>query len=235
MKKNNIFWVSFSDLMTSLFFVMLVLFVLAIGFLQVKINENEALIIELKRKQEATEKEKKKLAEINDALKNLDPQNFMYSEQFKKHILITELIDNNGNQGFPRGESNIMNLSVDTRTQLRIAGYNLMDKMLTYYKKYPEIQYLIIIEGQASKDDSPLNDKLSYERALALRDFWFANREPNLSAHQYIKKYLPNCEFIIAGSGQYGIPRDAPDIPPKNQRFLVTIIPKYGAIEKDGK
>ena len=33
-KKDNFFWIGFSDLMTSLFFIMLVLFVLTIGYLR---------------------------------------------------------------------------------------------------------------------------------------------------------------------------------------------------------
>jgi len=53
MKKNNIFWISYSDLMTSMFFIMLILFVLAIRYL--RINN-----IELKKKQEVTEQEKRK-------------------------------------------------------------------------------------------------------------------------------------------------------------------------------
>jgi len=48
MKKNNLFWIGYSDLMTSMFFVMLVLFVLSIGFLQDKMLENTRIIAENK-------------------------------------------------------------------------------------------------------------------------------------------------------------------------------------------
>ena len=47
MKKSSFFWIGYSDLMTSMFFIMLVLFVMAIGYLQVKIKDNERLIAEL--------------------------------------------------------------------------------------------------------------------------------------------------------------------------------------------
>jgi hypothetical protein len=43
---------------------------------------------------------------------------------------------------------------------------------------------------------------------------------------------LKNCEIVIAGSGVKGTPRDEPDIPPANQRFLITIVPKIGEMRK---
>ena len=45
MKKSSFFWVGYADLMTSLFFIMLVLFVVTISFLQFKMKENESIII----------------------------------------------------------------------------------------------------------------------------------------------------------------------------------------------
>jgi hypothetical protein len=48
-KKESFFWTSFSDLMTSLFFVMLVLFVLTIILLHRKIGEQAGTIEELER------------------------------------------------------------------------------------------------------------------------------------------------------------------------------------------
>lgn len=224
MKKNNIFWISYSDLMTSLFFIMLVLFVLAIGFLKTKDDK-------IKDLKEVTEQEKRKVKEIYDALKNIDPQNFAYSETYKKHILKIELIDNNGNKGFPTGSSDMSDLNMETKTQLRYAGHSLITKMKDLIEKNPDLQYLIIIEGQASRDSWQGNDELSYRRAISLRNYWFETNNQN--AHEFLRENLPNCEVIIGGSGQYGVPRATPDIPPANQRFLVTIIPKYGEIESN--
>jgi len=39
-KKNDFFWVSFSDLMTTMFFVMLVLFVLTVVYLKLEQAKN---------------------------------------------------------------------------------------------------------------------------------------------------------------------------------------------------
>ena len=41
-KKNDFFWVSFSDLMTTMFFVMLVLFVLTVVYLKIEQAKTEA-------------------------------------------------------------------------------------------------------------------------------------------------------------------------------------------------
>ncbi len=53
-KKANFFWASYADLMTSLFFIMLVLFVLT--------------VVMLKRQARATEEELKKIQEIASAI-----------------------------------------------------------------------------------------------------------------------------------------------------------------------
>jgi hypothetical protein len=65
---------------------------------------------------------------------------------------------------------------------------------------------------------------LSYHRAQSLVNFWKAK---NVGLDR-----LKNCEIIVAGSGVEGVPREQPDIPPANQRFLITIIPKIGEMKK---
>ncbi len=58
MSKKSFFWASYADLMTSLFFIMLTLFVLT--------------IVMLKRQSEATETELNKIREIQNAVSNID-------------------------------------------------------------------------------------------------------------------------------------------------------------------
>ena len=66
---------------------------------------------------------------------------------------------------------------------------------------------------------------MSYQRALGLKKFW-EDRDIFLDK-------LENCELIIAGSGEGGIPRELPDLGnQKNRRFLIHIIPKTGEIDK---
>ena len=48
-KKNDYFWVSFSDLMTTLFFVMLVLFVLTVVYLKIEQAKTQATLEQFKK------------------------------------------------------------------------------------------------------------------------------------------------------------------------------------------
>lgn len=72
------------------------------------------------------------------------------------------------------------------------------------------------------------NDVLSYERALALVNFWEAH-DVSLRDANHAQK----CELLVCGSGDKGVMRMMPDVPTnaKNQRFLIHVIPKPGMIE----
>ena len=74
---------------------------------------------------------------------------------------------------FPR-PININTLNDDTRKELINAGRSIQSTLKINFE-YPEIQYLLIIEGQASKDNYTQNYELSYERALALWKLWNAD------------------------------------------------------------
>lgn len=212
-KKRDFFWLSYSDLMTSLFFVMLVLFVLVYTMQNKTIGE-----LNDKNKTLNTAKEElDKINEIRESLENIDGKYFIYNETYKKHIL-------NISVGFKTGSANMMDMNKDVRDQLKDAGQSL-EKLMKSLPTNQNIRYLLVIEGQASRDGALINDELSYRRAITLRNFWFG-LNPDLN------NVLPNCEVVIAGSGQYGVPRDLPDIPPANQRFLITIIPKIGEMNK---
>ena len=108
----------------------------------------------------------------------------------------------------------------NTLQQLREAGKTVKNQIDEITKTNPEIQYLLIIEGQASKDNYSQNYELSYERALALSRFWQS------SGIDFGK----NCEVLISGSGTGGSMRDSYE--KNNQRFLIHIIPKTGKIEQ---
>lgn len=204
-KKRDFFWLSYSDLMTSLFFVMLVLFVL------VYTMQNK-MIGELGEKG----KELDRIKEIEKTINNIDTTYFKYDEVNKKHTLNVQFL-------FPTQSAEISKINPDKRNDLLKAGWTIKNLIL----KYPEednIKYLIVIEGQASKDSWDGNDDLSFHRAQSLARFWEIN---NIGLDK-----LKNCELIIAGSGEKGIPRTLPDIEPSNQRFLITIVPKIGQLKK---
>ena len=104
MKKSNFFWVGFADLMTSLFFIMLVLFIVTVVVLENKmkenveiinnnkniIEENEKLISELKENEKDLniENEKlNKLLKIEEQFKPLENNsNFVYLNECKKFV-----------------------------------------------------------------------------------------------------------------------------------------------------
>lgn len=201
-KKESFFWTSYSDLMTSLFFVMLVLFVLVIALLHKKISE-QALKLE----------EFEKIEEIKQSLNNIDSTYFAYNPAYKKHILKISV-------NFPIGKSDISNIDNNTLQALEKAGKAVKKQIDEITKTNPEIQYLLIIEGQASNDNFAQNYELSYERALALSRFW---QDSSID-------FGKNCEVLISGSGTGGSMRDS--IEKKNQRFLIHIIPKTGEIEQ---
>jgi len=216
-KKESYFWTSYSDLMTSLFFVMLVLFVLTIAILHRK-------MVGIEDGRQASQRQLDKIKEIEEAVNNIDSTYFDYSQIYKKHILNIKV-------NFPIGKSNVNELDHETIRELILAGNAIQNSLDNINRYFPEIQYLLIIEGQASRsvfmnpNECRNNDVLSYQRALALKEFWDVN-EIRLEDGD-------NCEVIIGGSGIGGVPRELPDDLncTKNQRFLIHIVPKPGIIE----
>jgi len=205
-KRESYFWTSYSDLMTSLFFVMLVLFVLASAMLKNKIDE-------VKRDKEATEKEITKIREIEESIEAIDPQYFEYNSTHKKHILKI-------NVQFQKNSHNISDIPAEQQAELIKAGESISSFLNA---SSDDVRYLLIIEGQSSKDFYPGNDVLSYNRANALKHFW---QKHNID-------FGNKCEVIVSGSGQDGVMRSLPDDAwnEKNQRFLIHIIPKPGVID----
>lgn len=200
-KKESFFWTSYSDLMTSLFFVMLVLFVLVVVLLHNKISE-QALKLE----------EFEKIEEIKQSLNNIDSRYFTYRPEYKKHILNIKV-------QLPVGQYDMDYVDKNTKESLKNAGLAIRDQIISATHTNTDIQYLLIIEGQASKDSYAANYELSYQRALALKRYW----------ESCGINFGDKCEVLIAGSGTGGTMREKDE--EKNQRFLIHIIPKTGTIE----
>ena len=205
-RRESYFWTSYSDLMTSLFLVMLVLFVLVIVLLH---SQNRKTTEHL----EITKTKLEEIRKMEESTKDLPPSYFEYNEKYKKFKLKIKC-------KFPRGESSIKWLSEKTQRKLIEAG----GEIATFLDKHKENQYLVIIEGQASNDGYAYNYELSYQRALNLVKFW-KNSGVN---------FPDNGELQIAGSGDGTLyPMSAPansiwrePIEEENQRFLVYVIPK---------
>ena len=210
MSKNNnnsYFLTGFSDLMTSLFFVMLVLFVLTLA-------HSRQRIINLTEGLTASKEQVEKIKEIEESINRIDSSYFEYNDTHKKHILKIDV-------KFPVGVSNMQSIDTNTQNELYKAGQAIENSLRELSIEYPEIKYLLIIEGQASKDNYSRNYELSYERALALNRFWIYSE----------LDFGDNCETIISGSGIGGTMRDSIK-EENNQRFLIHLIPKPGIIEQ---
>lgn len=211
MKKNNIFWIGYSDLMTSLFFVMLVLFVITVSYLQFQ--------------KQATEEELNEIRKLNESVQNIDASYFKYDEHFKRHTL------KDINVSFRTGSSNIDDVSLDKQKELVNAGEAINKFIKNAVDSIPNAKYLLIVEGQSSKDyyDNDIfhnNYVLSYQRALELVKLW---SKSNVIFDDKV------CELIISGSGQSSSFRVTPDTPDSkaNQRFVIHIIPKPGVFKND--
>ena len=234
-KKNSkgaLFWTSYSDLMTTLFFVMLVLFIVVTIAMGRIVQNNKAVIDELAHLRNlkdsienlhdvivANEQAVNKIKEIEKSIENIDHNWFEYKPQYKKHMLKIDVT-------FETGQSDITNIPLDTREDLYQAGLAIERFLNKAEKEFGEsVEYLLIIEGQASNDGYSRNFELSYERALALYKYLKENRSLDLKRK--------NCEVLISGSGTQGTMRALPDNGSNktNQRFLIHILPKPGVIQ----
>lgn len=203
-RKESYFWTSYSDLMTSLFFVMLVLFVITVALLHSRIK--------------ATEEELSKIKEIEKSIEQIDTKYFVYDTTFKRHTI------KNVNVSFQTNSANIKDIQPSELLKLAQAGYAIQEFMKKAKDSIPEAQYLLIIEGQSSKDGFTFNDELSYNRARSLVRYW--ENDCWLDFNN-----MDNCELMISGTGENSKFRVQPDIPPNNQRFVIHIIPKPGVVK----
>lgn len=219
MKKNNIFWISYSDLMTSLFFIMLVLFVLAIGHLKIKDIENQRLIAELKKSQEGLIKETERLEKLLNLEKQFEPlikdNSFYYLPACKKFIAK----DLMGIEIFEPNQYTIKQEYISTTIDVGNKIKNFLKKLNS---QNPELSYLLIIEGNMANtfdrridEDQDYGYIISYQRALSVYKLWLRN---NINLRKY------NVEVMLCGSGFNGLCRDV--IEENNKRFSIQIIPK---------
>lgn len=211
-KKESFFWTSYSDLMTSMFFVMLVLFVLAIALLHHKVVEIETIY-------HATESQLTKIRRLEASISQIDTLYFEYNEEYKRHTLKNISVE------FEPKSSNINDIDYLNQYRLLQAGRSIVSFMLQAKDSIPDAEYMLIVEGQSSRDSYFDNDGLSFRRALSLVNFWKTNG--------IVFDALP-CEVIVSGSGISSRFREQPDVEGNkaNQRFVIHIIPKPGNFTK---
>ncbi|MCM1034885.1 MAG: hypothetical protein NC038_00040 [Paludibacter sp.] len=210
-KQESFFWTSYSDLMTSMFFIMLVLFVLVVALLHRKIGDIDA-------ERKATTEQLQVIKEIEEATHNIDSTYFVYNPEYKKHVL-------NITVQFKTGIADMDDIDSITQNDLIKAGESIQTFIEKITEEHPEVQYLLVIEGQASKDAYQKNYELSYRRALALKQLW----------DDRCIRFGKKCEVVIGGNGDgklSGTNFMREEKESKNQRFLIHILPKTSIPEK---
>lgn len=221
MKKNNFFWVSYSDLMTSMFFVMMVLFFVTIVKLKstIEILKEERVILE------TVQKNVEKLQDNEDL--------FSYDSKYKRFTLNFEVRFNKDSSKINANSLSNYQTTVD---KLKETGTELekIINNLKYLQKtdsaYFNISYMIVVAGSASLiGEEDHNYELSYKRAYNLYKFW--KEKMNIDFDD--KSYHELVEFQIAGNGIGGVGRLKEDT--ANQRFIINVVPKIGSITKRKK
>lgn len=198
MKGNNFFWISFADLMTSLFFLLLVLFGISIYQYRVTFKELEAL------------------KDIRKATQELPKSYFQYDVKYKRYKLNREIQFDELSDVINASDTTFLK-SVGKSVESKIEELNSTPK----YKKR-KIVYLIIIEGMSSRIRYDENFELSYKRAFSVYKLW-----KRTLSNQSILFRPEICEIQISGSGEDGIREFSGVNEEKNQQILIHIIPKY--------
>ena len=253
------FWPSYVDIMTTLFAIMLVLFVVSYSRCKVKEQELQVLadhFIEI--------------MDIYDAASNIDSTKFSYNTEYSKNIFKLDI--EYQQKGFDLTSQLKLDLVDMTkanalRKQIEDAGKSIkktIEDLQSNANLKKDIKYLVVIEGQSSKlrfiDNDSIwrnNYTLSYLRAWNLHKFW-KNRGIDFTK-------MDRCELVICGSGEEGVPRVMPNEEKlrkkadsltfamqnnafvknklmgqlwskeeeKNQRFLIHIVPIIGKLNMD--
>lgn len=221
---NGSFWLSYSDLMTSMFFIMLVLFIVCL----VKVSMSYKELEREKQKTEqilaetqATNEQLQQILQLDQQFKELSNSSVLGYDEEKKMFFAKDFV---GVEIFNPNDDNIKPEYLDKVKEVGEALKIILEKL---HSENPRFSYQLVIEGTAAiKWDqkvagtfNPDNQEmywLSYRRALALYNKW---RSQGLNLRDY------NTEIIIAGSGFNGINRDN-RVEDNNKRFIIQIIPK---------
>ncbi len=214
-KKESFFWTSYSDLMTSLFFIMLVLFVLCLAILH---QNNQKLRIALIGAN-ATIEQQKRLLHIDEQFDPLIKSDiFIYKSDSKKFV-VKDFI---GKEIFSPNKDII--LPEFTKRAIQV-GQALEKQLKILAEQNPDFKYQMVIEGNVANKydysypkDGIYGYELSYKRALTLYLLWTRNGID-------LRKY--NTEIMICGSGWNG--EDRENVEENNKRFSIQIIPKISS------
>ena len=200
--------------MTSLFFVMLVLFVISVSRMQIALTEANVTI-----------KQQQQILQLDNQFKILSTSSELIYIEENKIFTSKELL---GIDIFKPESDEIKNEHVDT-ILLRV-GHSIESILRELNHQNPDLSYLLVIEGTAAiplenlksgtyNPDLRYPYMLSYKRALAVYNFW---RRNGIALRKY------NAEVLICGSGFNGRNRDTQN-EDNNKRFVIQILPKVAS------
>lgn len=226
--KKALFWTSYADLMTSMFFAMLVLFVVFV----VAMGSANRRIQELLNKSEverdsikASNTQLQQIIKLNEQFETLTESSSLNYDADKKMFYAKDFV---GIEIFTSEGYDIKEEYIATVDKV---GRDIKKLITSLKEKNSDIKYMLVIEGTAAipyeqlragtyNSDNQGMYLLSYKRALALYNRW-----KDLGFRD------GTTEIIIAGSGFNGINRDQ-HFEDNNKRFVIQIIPKVGKPEK---
>lgn len=213
--KKSLFWTSYSDLMTSLFFAMLVLFVVIV----VAMGAVNKQLKEALKRAEITIEQQNQVLKLQEQFQTLANSTSLDYDEEKRMFFAKDFV------GIEIFHPNMDVIKEEYLDKVDRVGRDLKNILDSLNKSNNSFKYQLIIEGTAaipyreliSKSFNPDNIDmylLSYRRALALYQRW-----------KHLKFRESNTEILIAGSGFNGINRDT-KIEDNNKRFVIQIIPK---------
>lgn len=222
-KQKDPFWTSYSDLMTSLFFVMLVLFIICL----IKVGKANSDLREALGTANADKERLEQILQLDSLYDKLSKESTLGYDTEKKMFYAKDFV---GKEIFYPNDDKIKE---EYLGMVDSVGIDL-DRILKAIHN-DKFHYQLVIEGNAAiKWDhlkahsyNPDNTEmyyLSYRRALALYNRW-----RTVGKHDF-RKY--NTEIIIAGSGFNGNNRDN-KVEENNKRFIIQILPKISRPEFD--
>jgi hypothetical protein len=162
-----------------------------------------------------TRNELDKIKKIEKSTEELNNNgDFEYNEEYEKYVLKVPVF-------FPETQCDFSYLPDSVKQSLDRVG----DEIVEFLKRHHDNKYLMIVEGQASRNSIRQMDQnyaYSFVRARNLMKFWILEKHKNFG---------DNVEVQIAGSGdgRLNVKNLSVDNNPwdkRNQRFLIYIIPK---------
>lgn len=228
-KQNDSFWTSYSDLMTSLFFVMLVLFIVCL----VKVNGINNELREANNEANAQIEEYERILQLREQFEVLSQSSSLEYDPDKKMFFAKDFQEKEIFNPFTGANMDEASKIKDDHIAIVDSVGNDLIRILEQLNANKQFSYQLVIEGNAAipwqqlqnhsfNPDHETMYKLSYQRALALYNRW---RNNGLNFRKF------NTEIIIAGSGFNGNNRDN-RVEDYNKRFVIQIIPKIDRPEE---